>query len=91
MKCMDCPYTEIVRDELEELHQICCFSRSENFMTETDPFDSCGCDDAIKKQVYADEDYHGSCIECKHNDSNLCTGCIFGDGDEDLWKWDGEE
>lgn len=92
MVCYCCPYRAIVRDEHDGLHDVCAFSKSERFLTGAETGDGCTLDADIRKSVYEDDNYHGACYECVHSgDESVCARCVFGDGESDLWKWDGDE
>ena len=97
MNCISCPYTEIVRDEKCDRYMICCFSRSCNFLREVNYYDSCECDEEIKKTVYMDDEIHGHCLECKYFEDDFepgaeeCLNCISNGGTDDHWKWGCEE
>lgn len=92
MDCLWCPYRAIVSDENDNGHNICAFSKSEHFLTGTELGDGCDLDEEIRKRVYEDDNHHGNCCECAHDgDESVCARCKFYDGEDDLWKWEGDE
>ena len=92
MTCYKCPYSTVVSDENDDKYTICVFSHSENFLHDCDLGCGCDLDEKIKKRVYEDDNHHGCCFECAQDgDESVCARCKFYDGEDDLWKWEGDE